>query len=136
MKLTIAMFLPLVLLAYAASGQPSDRSTESRAQPLAAQAPAVRFTPASASSDKDKAAAQRDLESCGEKWNKKLKLYKTTLEQTKDYRNYFEKWKNSSAQRPPILPIPELTRESYRLCMAQCLGDETAACPGGWPEDK
>jgi hypothetical protein len=122
------MFLPLVLVAYAASGQPSDPSKQPQVQPTTSQAPTVRVTPASGSID--------DLKSCGAKWNKKLKLYEDALEQTKDYRNYFEKWKNSTAQRPPMLPIPELTRASYRLCMAQCLGDTTATCPGGWPEEK
>ena len=134
MKL-ISAALPLALLAHSAFGQPSDQCTQSQARPPATQAPEVRVEPASASSAEDKAAVQRDLESCGAKWNKKLKAYEITLEQTKDYRNYFEKWKDFSAQRPPKLPIPELTRASYRQCMAQCLGDETAACPGGWPDE-
>jgi hypothetical protein len=140
MKLTTATFLPLALLAYAASAQPSAPSTQSQAQPPTAHALAVRVAPASASSDEKKAATEAatesDLESCGAKWNKKLADYKKALEQNKNYRDYFEKWKNASAQRPPMLPIPELTRASYRLCMAQCLGDTTAICPGGWPEDK
>jgi hypothetical protein len=136
MKLTTATFLPLALLAYAASAQPSAPSTQSQAQPPTAQAPAARGAPAPASSDEKKAATESDLESCGAKWNKKLAEYKKTLEQNKNYRDYFEKWKNASAQRPPMLAIPELTRASYRLCMAQCLGDTTATCPGGWPEDK
>lgn len=136
MKLTTATFLPLALVAYAASGQPNDQSTQSQAQPPTAQAPAARVAPTSASNDEDKASTQSDLQSCGAKWNEKLKQYEKALARTKDYRNYFEKWKNSSAQRPPMLPIPELTRASYRLCMAQCLGDKTAACPGGWPENK
>ena len=136
MKLITATFLPLALVAYAASGQPNDQSKQPQAQPTTAQAAAARVAPASASINEDKAATLGDLKSCGANWNKKLKLYEEALDQTRDYRNYFEKWKNSSAQRPPMLPIPELTRASYRECMAQCLGDKTATCPGGWPEDK
>jgi hypothetical protein len=134
MKLITATFLPLALVAYAASGQPNDPSKQPQAQPPMTQAPAAPVAPASASNDQ--AATQGDLESCGAKWNKKLKLYEEALDQTKDYRNYFETWKNSTAQRPPMLPIPELTRASYRQCMAQCLGDKTATCPGGWPDNQ
>ena len=55
---------------------------------------------------------------------------------TKDYRDYYDKWKDFPAQRPPKLPLPMLTRISYRACMAECLHGAPWTCPGGWPETK
>ncbi len=91
--------------------------------------------PSSAQPGAGSAAEQRTLESCGKKWNDKLKHYEKEREQTVDYRDYYERWKNFPAQRPPKLSISKLTRASYRLCMAECLGDPTAICPGGWPDE-
>ena len=88
------------------------------------------------SDDDSEDAEQRDLEICGAKWNAKLKAYREELAQTKGYRTYWETWKDSPAQRPPKLPLPVLTRASYRQCMAQCLEGAGAICPGGWPDEK
>jgi hypothetical protein len=73
---------------------------------------------------------------CGAKWNAKLKAYNDEVERTKDYRDYYDKWKDFPAQRPPKLPLPMLTRISYRACMAECLHGAPWTCPGGWPETK
>ena len=87
--------------------------------------------PSASAADED--AEQRDLETCGAKWNAKLKAYKDGLARTKNYRTYFDTWEDFPAQRPPKLPLPVLTRASYRACMAECLHEGGAVCPGGWP---
>ena len=86
--------------------------------------------------DDSEEAEQRSLETCGARWDSKLKAYREELAQAKGYRTYFETWKDSPAQRPPLLPLPVLTRTSYRQCMAQCLEAAGAICPGGWPDEK
>jgi hypothetical protein len=76
----------------------------------------------------DELPKQRALESCGKKWNDKLQAYKKSYAETKTYRNYYDKWEDSPAERPPKLPLPQLTRASYREFMAECLRDPAATC--------
>ncbi len=75
------------------------------------------------------------LKLCGEKWNRKLAAYEAGLPKLKTYLAYYDKWERYPAQRPPKSPEPQLTRESYRACMYECLGDTSATCPGGWPAE-
>jgi hypothetical protein len=146
MKLTSATLVPLAFLMTSAFADESYQATartvtlqiappkpaEAAAAPQAAEAHVLR--PA-ASDDDSEQAEQRDLETCGAKWDAKLKAYQKELAQTKRYRTYWETWKDSPAQRPPKLALPVLTRPSYRQCMAQCL-EGAGACPGGWPDEK
>jgi hypothetical protein len=151
MKPISVIVLPLALLAGSAFGQPADPSAPDKAvttesvppapapalqnpNPLPVAPPAlqrlmIRNEHPSAADHEDNDAEQRDLEYCGRKWNKKMEAYKDARERTADYQSYFEKWQDFAAQRPPKPMLPELTRASYRLCMAQCLGDQTASCP-------
>lgn len=148
MKMISAMLIPLALSAGPAFAQPADQSTlsgsvtlkvvppmpqDAQAPPQAAETVTVRIERPSTSADEEEDAEQRNLETCGKIWNTKLKAYRDELERIKPYRVYWEKWKDSPAQRPPAPSEPVLTRASYRQCMAQCLKDETATRPGGLP---
>lgn len=147
MKLISAMLIPLALAAAPALAQPADQSTLSGSvtvkvvppAPQDAQAPqaaetlTLRIERPSTAADADEDAEQRSLETCGKRWNAKLKAYRDERARTKPYRDYWEKWKDAPAQRPPAPSEPILTRASYRQCMAQCLNDGTAMCPGGLP---
>ena len=95
----------------------------------------IRFwtPPKPAAGAEDDPAAR--LKRCGEKWNRKLAAYEAGLPKLKKYLAYYGKWENDAAQRPPQSPEPLLTREDYRACMYQCLGDRRARCPGGWPDE-
>jgi hypothetical protein len=75
------------------------------------------------------------LKQCGAKWNRKLAAYQKSLPKMKKYRTYYDRWEAYPAQRPPQWPEPMLTRESYRACIYECLGDSNSVCPGGWPAD-
>ena len=75
------------------------------------------------------------LRQCGDKWNRKLAAYEKGLPKLKKYLAYYNKWDGYPAQRPPRSPVPLLTRESYRACLYECLGDTTVVCPGGWPAE-
>jgi hypothetical protein len=144
-KLTSAILVPLAFLMSSAFADESYQATSSGTltppiAPPAAAAPQAGETLTAhverpATSD-DKDSEQRDLETCGTKWNAKLKAYRKELAQTKGYGTYWETWKDSPAQRPPKLPLLVLTRASYRQCMAQCLEGAGAICPGGWPDEK
>jgi hypothetical protein len=129
MKVTTATLAPLAFLMSSAFADESHQATTSGTLTLQIVRPAV-------SDDDSEEAQQRNLETCGSKWNAKLKAYQKELAQTKLYRTYWETWKNSPAQRPPELPLPVLTRASYRQCMAQCLEGAGPICPGGWPDEK
>jgi len=156
MKLILATFVPLVCAAslvpsaFADETSPatlsgtvtlqvvSSKPAEAPANPQPAETLTVHVVRPSAAADDSEEAKQRDLETCGARWNDKLKAYRKELERTADYQTYFDTWKDSAAQRPPKLPIPVLTRASYRQCMAECLEGAAAGgiCPGGWPEEK
>jgi hypothetical protein len=112
------------------------KQAEGAAQPQTSQPLTVQFVHPSAAADDSDEAELRDLEACGARWNAKLKDYKEKLAQAAGYRTYFDKWEDFPAQRPPRLPLPILTRASYRACMAECLHEGGAVCPGGWPEEK
>jgi len=112
------------------------RQAEGAPQPQTSQPLTVQFVNPAPPADDSEEAELRDLERCDAKWNAKLQAYKEELAQTKDYRTYFAKWEDSPAQRPPKLPLPPLTRASYRACMSECLHEAGAVCPGGWPEEK
>jgi hypothetical protein len=109
---------------------------EATAKPRTSETLTVHVVPPPQFADDSEEAEQRSLETCGARWDSKLKAYREELAQAKGYRTYFETWKDSPAQRPPLLPLPVLTRTSYRQCMAQCLEAAGAICPGGWPDEK
>jgi hypothetical protein len=146
MKIICATFLPLALMAAPAAAETQYQSTMSgsvkvdvvppdakgQAQPKPDDTLAIRFVPPpKKSAEIDDDPAQK-LEQCGEKWNKKLAAYEKRLPKLKKYLAYYDKWASYPAQRPPKLGERLLTRESYRACMYECLGDSTVACPGGW----
>ena len=112
------------------------QSAENPAKPQTTETLTLHVVHPPAAADDSEEAEVHDLEACGAKWNAKLKAYKDELAQTKDYRTYFDTWEGFPAQRPPKLPLPVLTRASYRACMAECLHEGGATCPGGWPEEK
>ena len=126
MKLISVTLLPLVLLINSAAAQPTSQCK--------LPAPATAFT--CGTGDEPENAEQRNLEFCDVKWNEKLRKNHCKLEEAKVYRIYYDKWKDSPAQRPPKPPIPELTRASYRQYVANCLQDIMARCPAGAPEQK
>jgi hypothetical protein len=72
---------------------------------------------------------------CGEKWNRKLDAYRALLPKLNKDLAYYRQWESDPAQRPPKPAEPLLTRESYRACIYECLGDRRAKCPGGWPAE-
>ena len=111
------------------------KPAEGPGKPPTSETLTIHFVHPSAAADEGEDPEQHDLEACGAKWNAKLKAYREQLAQTKDYRTYFDKWRDFPAQRPPQLPLPVLTRASYRACMAECLHEGGAVCPGGWPEE-
>jgi hypothetical protein len=145
MKTISALLIPLALSAGPASAQPPQSTLsgsvtlkvvppqDAQAPPQAAETVTVLIERPSTSAGEDEDAEQHNLETCGKIWNAKLKAYRDELKRTKPYRVYWEKWKDSPAQRPPAPSEPVLTRATYRQCMAQCLRDETATCPGGLP---
>lgn len=95
--------------------------------------PAAAQAEASVRSEPDDPAVR--LRQCGEKWNRKLAAYEAHLPKLKAYLAYYAKWESYPAQRPPKSPEPLLTRQSYRACMSECLGDTSVSCPGGWPAE-
>jgi hypothetical protein len=97
-------------------------------------APAAAF--ACRTGDEAENAEQRNLEFCDAKWKEKLKKNHRKLEQVRAYLSYYDKWEDLPAQRPPKVPIPELTRASYRQYMYACLQDITEKCPAGALEQK
>lgn len=126
MKLISTTLLLLVLLTNSATAEPT-----SQCMP-----PALTTAFACGTDGQAKNAEQRNLEFCDAKWKEKLNKNHCELEQAKVYRSYYDKWKDSPAQRPPRLPISELTRASYRQYMYACLQDITEKCPAGAPEQK
>ena len=147
MKIMSASFLSLALLAAPAAAQaeyPSVMSGTVKIE-MAAPGPAqtkpgdtltIRVvTPRKppAASDEDDPAVK--LRQCGDKWNRKLADYEKRWPKLKAELAYYAKWANHPAQRPPKPPEPLLTRESYRACIYECLGDRRVTCPGGWPKD-
>jgi hypothetical protein len=139
MKMISAILIPLALSTGPAFAQPADQSTlsgsvtlkvvppmprDAQGPPQAAETVTVRIERPTRSADEDEDAEQHNLETCGKIWNAKLKAYWDNLERTKLYRVYWEKWKDSPAQRPPAPSEPVLTRVSYRQHMAQCLEDD------------
>jgi hypothetical protein len=149
MKLTSTTLVPLAFLMSSAFADESYRATasatltvqigppkpaEAAAAPQAGETLTVHVVHPAASDSED--AEERDLETCGEKWNAKLKAHRDELARTKGYQTYWETWKDSPAQRPPKLPLPVLTRASYRQYMAQCLERAAAIRPGGWPDEE
>lgn len=126
MKPISAMLLPLVLLINSAAAQPTSKC----------EFPASAIAFACGTGDEPENADQRNLEFCDIKWKEKLMKNHCELEEAKVYRIYYEKWKDSPAQRPPKLPIPQLTRANYRQYMANCLQDIMERCPAGAPEQK
>ncbi len=114
----------------------SPQPAEGSAKPPATETLTLHVVHPAADAEDSGEAELRDLEACGARWNAKLKDYKAKLAQSEGYRTYFDKWEDFPAQRPPKLPLPILTRASYRACMAECLGEPGAICPGGWPEEK
>jgi hypothetical protein len=112
------------------------QGAKGEAQPKAGDTLTIHFVaPPKKSADGDDDDPAKKLEQCGEKWNKKLADYEKRLTKLKTYVAYYDKWAKYPAQRPPKLGEPLLTRESYRACMYECLGDSTFACPGGWPSE-
>ena len=83
----------------------------------------------------DEGDPARKLRQCGDKWNRKLAAYEKRWPKLKAELAYYDKWANHPAQRPPKPSEPLLTRESYRACIYECLGDATFSCPGGWPPE-
>jgi hypothetical protein len=86
-----------------------------------------------AASDEDDPAVK--LRRCGDKWNRKLAAYEKRWPKLKAELAYFNKWAGFPAQQPPRPPDALLTRESYRACLYECLGDTTVTCPDGWPPE-
>jgi hypothetical protein len=142
MKVISATLVSLALLAAPAAAETQYQSTMSGslkvepAQPRPGDTLTIRVVPPPqqpAETDEDDPALK--LKRCGEKWNKKLAAYEASLPKLKKYLAYYAKWGSYPAQRPPKSPEPLLTRESYRACMYQCLGDSSKSCPGGWPAE-
>jgi hypothetical protein len=132
MKLISATLLPLVLLTGSAIAEPSSRCKSPA--PVQALTPQPAPAPACKTDDEARNTEQRNLETCDADWQKELKDHNDKLERATAYRNYYDKWRDSPAQRPPKLPIPELTRASYRQYMASCLRDRTAMWPGSFDD--
>jgi hypothetical protein len=122
MKIVSASLVCVALTAVPAAAQAESPPTMSGA--MTAPKP-------SAQSDEDDAAVK--LRRCGDRWNRKLATYQAQLPKLKAYLAYYTKWESYPAQRPPKSPEPLLTRQSYRACMSECLGDTSVSCPGGGP---
>ena len=129
MKLVSASLMSLALMSLPAA--------QVQAQPKPGDALTIHAVPSpkppAESNDDDDPALK--LKRCGEKWNRKLAAYEKGLPKLKKYLAYYNKWDGYPAQRPPKSPVPLLTRESYRACLYECLGDTTVVCPGGWPAE-
>jgi len=130
MKLVSASLMSLALLSSPAAAQADAKGP---AQPKAGDALTIPAVPPAGSNDDDEPALK--LKQCGEKWNRKLAAYEKGLPKLKKYLAYYHRWESYPAQRPPKSPEPLLTRESYRACIYECLGDTTVVCPGGWPAE-
>jgi hypothetical protein len=149
MKIMSATFVSLALMAAPAMAETQYQSTMSgsvklevtpqgangQAQPKPGDTLTIRFVPPPKTTDEIDDDPAQKLEQCGKKWNKKLAAYEKRLPKLKKYLAYYDKWASNPAQRPPKLGEPLLTRESYRACMYECLGDGSVACPGGWPAE-
>lgn len=149
MKTTSATLLSLALLAVPAAAETQYQSTMSgsvklevvpqdakgQAQPKPGDTLTIRFVAPPKKPDERDDDPAKKLAQCGEKWNKKLADYEKRLPKLKKYVAYYDKWARYAAQRPPKLGEPLLTRESYRSCMYECLGDSAFTCPGGWPSE-
>jgi len=142
MKITFGALASLALAAPATAETQSQSTTKGSVQiQVAPQVPkpgdtlTIRFwTPPKPPANSDDDPAER-LKLCGEKWDRKLAAYEAQLPKLKKELAYYRRWGNDVAQRPPKPPEPQLTREDYRACMYQCLGDRRARCPGGWPAE-
>jgi hypothetical protein len=95
----------------------------------------IRFVPPPKPTEPDEDDIASKLQSCGEKWNKKLKAYDRDARKREKYLAYSRKWGRYAAQRPPRLDEPKLTRTIYRVCMYACLQNQLDSCPGGWAAD-
>jgi hypothetical protein len=154
MKIASATLVSLALMAAPAAAQaeyqstmsgnvkiemaPQDaKGTQGQAQPKPGDTLTIRVVPPpkqpSAIDDEDDPAVK--LRQCGDKWNKKLAAYEKRWPKLKAELAYYDKWASYPAQRPPKPPDPLLTRQSYRACIYECLGDTTVSCPGGWPAE-
>jgi hypothetical protein len=112
---------------------PVDAATGA-SQPQSGENLTVRFVPPPKPEHENEDGVWRKLRSCGKDWDDKLHAHNQALARLEKYIAYYEKWRNSPAQRPPKPPEPDLTRASYRACMYQCLGDRRSECTGGWPK--
>jgi hypothetical protein len=149
MKIMSATFVSLALMAAPASAEtqyqstmsgsvklevaPQDAKGQGQAQPKPGDTLTIHFVPPPKKTDEGDDDSADKLRKCGEKWNKKLAAYEKLLPKLKKYVAYYDRWASNPAQRPPKLGEPLLTRESYRACIYECLGDTSVACPGGWP---